>query len=128
MFVTTTDLTIGRGALAHLVSEDGETWREIGNIYESPDLREPECSDYFEFGGRYYLIYSLGGKGHYMYSDMPFSDWNMPDDPIIPCKSVPKAAIWKGRIIFTGFEGNGVYAGTMTFREAWQNPDGSLRF
>lgn len=63
-----------------------------------------------------------------MYSDMPFSDWNVPDDPIIPCKSVPKAAIWKGRIIFTGFEGNGVYAGTMTFREAWQNPDGSLRF
>lgn len=50
MFVTTTDKKIGRGCLAHLVSDDGESWREVGNIYESPDGREPECSDYFEFG------------------------------------------------------------------------------
>ena len=63
MFVTTTDLKAGRGCLAHLVSSDGDDWREVGNIYESPDEREPECSDYFEFGGKYYLIYSLGGRG-----------------------------------------------------------------
>ena len=32
------------------------------------------------------------------------------------------------RIIFTGFSGNGKYAGTMTFREAHQMPDGTLVF
>ncbi|MGI6201971.1 MAG: hypothetical protein ACOYID_01040 [Eubacteriales bacterium] len=128
MFVTTTDLKAGRGCLAHLVSSDGDDWREVGNIYESPDEREPECSDYFEFGGKYYLIYSLGGRGHYQFSDSPFSGWIVPDDPIIPCSSVPKAAVWNGRIIFTGFSGNGKYAGTMTFREAHQMPDGTLRF
>jgi len=128
MFVTTTDKKIGRGCLAHLVSDDGESWREVGNIYESPDGREPECSDYFEFGGKYYLIYSLSGVGHYLYSEEPFSGWVAPADPVIPCGTVPKAAIWRGRIIFAGFRGIGGYAGTMTFKEAWQNPDGTLRF
>lgn len=128
MFVTTSDLTLGRGALAHLRSTDGEHWEELDSIYVSPDDNQPECPDYFAFGGRYYLVFSHHGRAHYRYSDKPFSDWQTPADPIIPCGSVPKAAIWRGRLIFTGFSSMGGYAGTMTFLEAHAGESGELTF
>ncbi len=128
MFLTTTLVSENRGCLAHLVSEDMENFRELEPIYVSPTSDEPECSDYFFFNGKYYLVYSLLGIGRYMYSEKPFSDWQIPENSDIPCKSVPKAAIFNGRIIFSGFDGNGKYAGTLTFTEAFQEKDGSLSF
>ena len=127
MFVTTTDKTVGKGCLVHLISEDGERFREIGNIYTSPDESEPECSDYFERNGVYYLIISHRGIGEYLLSDAPFSGFEKPTDNRIPCSSVPKCAIWNGRILFAGFRGE-QYAGVLTFKEAFQNADGTLSF
>ena len=129
MFVTSTQRKSGRGCLVHLTSRDLDTWtEETDPIYLAPDAAEPECPDYLAFNGYYYLIFSLHGKGHYLYSRKPFTDFIIPDDPIIPCKSVPKAAVFQGRILFAGFDGDGKYAGTLTFKEAFQTPSGLLTF
>ena len=130
MFVTTTLRKANKGCLVHLTSKDGETWEEQGTIYTAADASEPECSDYFCYRGRYYLIFSLGGRAHYLYSDKPFSDWKIPKEQIIPCRNVPKAAIWNDRIIFTGYENHlpGRYAGSMTFMEAAANETGEMYY
>ena len=128
MFVTTSETASGNGALAHLVSEDGDHWREIGSIYVSPDRDQPECSDYFEYRGKYYLIFSHHGRAQYRYSDRPFDGWIIPEQPEIPCSSVPKAGIFGDRIIFAGFRGIDGYAGVMTFMEADTDQNGVMRF
>lgn len=129
MLLTTSLRAEGRGCLAHLVSRDMDTWQEKEEpLYVSPTQDEPECCDYFYKDGWYYLIFSLRSHGQYLYSRKPFSQWQEPADPLIPCKSVPKAAIWRNRIIFTGFDGHGHYAGTMTFTEAAVADSGELRF
>ena len=127
MFLTT---SIGEnGCLAQLVSEDLTEWEECETpIYTHNDSEQPECPDYIEYNGYYYLIYSIGAKAHYMYSKEPFGPWIIPENPIIPCSSVPRGAIWNNKIIFTGFIGKGGYAGTMTFKSAVNNKNGVLIF
>jgi hypothetical protein len=88
----------------------------------------PECPDYFKFNGKYYLIFSLRGRAYYMLSDDPFEGFVMPQDPIIPCESVPKCAEWEGRLIFAGFKKINGYAGTMTFKAAIADEKGILHF
>ncbi|MBR6709269.1 MAG: hypothetical protein IKL84_06280 [Clostridia bacterium] len=133
MFLTTRLLDESRrGCLAHYVSEDLDTWDEVDEpIYVAPGTDQPECPDYFFYGGKYYLIFSLRGRAHYMFSDKPFSDFVMPEDPIIPCSSVPKCAEWQGRLIFAGFRsfrGVGGYAGSITFKAAEADERGLLIF
>lgn len=130
MILTTSLTQNGRGCLAHLISKDMNEWVELENpLYIAPEnAGEPECPDYFYKDGFYYLIYSLGGKGYYQYSRKPFTDWFAAENPIIPCKSVPKAAIWQDRLIFAGFDGQGRYAGTMTFLEAVVQENGELAY
>lgn len=130
MILTTSLREAKRGCLAHLISTDLCQWQELENpLYVAPlDMGEPECPDYFFKDGYYYLICSLHGKGYYQYSKKPFTEWKMPENPMIPCKSVPKAAIWKDRLIFAGFDGKGKYAGTLTFLEAIVQEDGQLKF
>ena len=74
------------------------------------------------------MIFSLKGRAHYMFSDKPFENFVMPDEPIIPCSSVPKCAEWNGRLIFTGFRGIGGYGGSMTFKAAIADENGELLF
>ena len=115
--------------VAHLTSTDLDNWVEKEEpIYVSSDECQPECPDYFKAGDYYYLVFSHYGKGQYLYSKKPLSDWQKPDLTTIPCKSVPKSALWKDKIIFTGFNGEGLYAGTMTFRSAHVGDDGQLVF
>ncbi len=129
MFLTTSLANENKGCLAHYISKDLETWEDYGTplyIHETAD--PPECPDYFFFNGRYYLIFSIKAKAHYMVSDKPFEGFVMPDDPIIPCSSVPKCAEWQGRMIFTGYKSDGGYAGVMTFKAATSNEKGELIF
>ena len=129
MILTTSLTESGRGCLAHLVSDDLFHFTECEEpIYVADDETQPECPDHIYYNGRYYLIFSLNSKAHYMISSRPFNDFRMPADPIIPCHSVPKGAVWDGRILFTGFRRLGGYAGTMTFRWAEANEDGTLSF
>ena len=129
MFLTTSLQKEQKGCLAHLVSKDLSVWQELENpIYISETSDQPECPDYIEYNGYYYLIFSLKGKAHYMFSKNPFNGWIMPENPIIPCSSVPKGAVWDGKIIFTGFKALGPYAGNMTFKKAHNSNDGILVF
>lgn len=129
MFLTTSLVEENKGCIAHYISVDMEKWEEQENpIFVSPNENQPECPDYFKFNGKYYLIFSLCSKAHYMFSNKPFEDFIMPKDPIIPCESVPKGAEWNGRLIFTGFKKIGNYAGTMTFKAARSNQEGKLIF
>ena len=129
MFLTTTLRAQRRGCLAHLTSADGDAWEEAPEpIYISPTEDEPECCDYIQLNGWHYLIFSLRGVGQYLYSRSPFTDWLTPDDPVIPCKTVPKGAVWDDHIIFAGFDGQGHYAGTMTFLRAYVTEDGQLTY
>ena len=129
MFLTTALTETGRGCLAHFVSEDMETWEDIGKpIYISPTADQPECPDYFVYRGRYYLVFSLCGKARYMISDKPFSDFREPENPIIPCESVPKGAEWNGKLVFAGFKRINGYAGSMTFKAATADENGELIF
>lgn len=131
MFVTTRLTQSRRGCLAHLSSADGERWTELEPIYVSPepDQQEPECSDYFSIGDRYYLVFSELHAPQYRYSDQPFTGWKTPNDPIIPCHSVPKAGIWNDRLIFAGFVAPPrSWGGTMTFLEAAPDESGELHY
>ena len=129
MLLTTSLVKENKGCLAHYVSKDMETWEDYGMpIYVSADATQPECPDYFQHNEKYYLIFSLRSKAHYMISDQPFENFVMPKDPIIPCESVPKCAEWKGKLVFTGFKRINGYAGSMTFKEAVAKQSGELVF
>ncbi|MBQ9085577.1 MAG: hypothetical protein IJY47_00145 [Clostridia bacterium] len=129
MFLTTALIKEEKGCLAHYISKDMETWEDFGEpIYISLSTDQPECPDYFQYNGKYYLVFSLKGKAHYMVSDQPFEDFVMPKDPIIPCASVPKCAEWEGRLIFVGFKAIDGYGGSMTFKAATSDENGTLVF
>ena len=129
MLLTTSLVKENRGCLAHYVSADLEKWEEFGApFYISESADEPECPDYFCYNGRYYLIFSLMGRAHFMVSEKPFEDFVMPKDSVIPCGSVPKCADWNGRLIFVGFESVEGYAGYMTFKAARADEKGNLIF
>jgi len=129
MLVTTTYMPEDRGCLAHLTSEDLVNWTELNDpVYISDDPEQPECPDCFKYGDYYYILGSIRGKAHYMYSRTAFKDWIIPDERVIPCSSVPKGAIWKDKVIFTGFNAIGGYGGSMTFTSAYQNDKGELIF
>ncbi len=129
MFLTTRLAREKRGCLAHFVSSDLAQWRDVGTpIYVSDDGTEPECPDYLVYKGRYYLIFSLRGTAHYLISDSPFEGWRKPKNPVIPCASVPKGAIWGDKIVFAGFRPMGGYGGSMTFRSATADENGELVF
>ncbi len=129
MLLTTSLKKENKGCLAHYVSKDMEAWIEQSEpLYVSSNEDHPECPDYFKYKGRYYLIFSLRGTAYYMVSENPFSDFKMPNDPIVPCESVPKCAEWNGKLVFTGFKRINGYAGTMTFKSATADENGTLIF
>ena len=129
MFLTTTLLSENRGCLAHLVSDDLDHWRDVGGpIWLSGDQSQPECPDYIVYNGKHYLISSLHWGARYLVSDQPFGPWKQLTDDPIPCSSVPKGAVWKDKIIFTGFKPLGPYGGVMTFVQATAEMDGRLVF
>lgn len=131
MFLTTALAKEQKGCLAHFVSQDLTEWKEHERpIYVSEDETHPECPDYFRYGDFYYLVFSLHGKAHYRYSRTPFDGWQTPKVPIIPCHNVPKAALWNGKVVFTGYRPlrDGCYAGTMCFVTATADANGELQF
>lgn len=129
MLLTTSLVKENLGCLAHYVSDDLEDWQEMPEpIYTVPNSAQPECPDYFAYGGKYYLIFSLYGRARYMVSDKPFEGFVMPENAEIPCAGVPKGAEWEGRLVFTGFKVISGYAGTMTFKAATAREDGTLVF
>lgn len=117
-----------RGCLAHYSSVDLKEWRD-----EEPFLIEgsevPECPDYFEWNGRYYLIFSNGQVARYRMSKNPLGPWEKPQVDVIdgPAARVLKTAAFKdNRRIGTASIWPFGYAGWSVFRELVQLEDGSL--
>lgn len=129
MFLTTVLVKENLGCLAHYISKDLEEWQEAEkpiHVVENSD--HPECPDYFEFKGKYYLVFSIRGRARYLVSDKPFDGFVSVDDSLIPCAGVPKCALWGDRLVFTGFKPIDGYAGTMTFKAARAEKNGQLIF
>lgn len=122
------------GCLAHLVSSDLKNWEQKDPFIVPGYTDQPECSDYFEWNGWYYLIFSNYGLAKYRYSSSPFGPWITPANETIggPLYRVPKTAEFAGRRIAAGFLATAVngesYAGSVVFYELLQNEDGTLRF
>lgn len=120
------------GCLAHMISDDIENWEQKEPFLIPGYTDQPECSDYFEWNGWYYLIFSNYGTAKYRYSRYPFGPWNCPENEIIDglLYRVPKTADFGGRRIAAGFlcinTAGESYAGNVVFRELKQNPDGTL--
>ncbi len=135
MLITTSLLETGNGCLAHLVSDNADmsNYTDLGPIIEWTDGEQPECPDYFKLGEYYYLVWSIKAKARYIYSKQPFGNngWITPENNIIDCGRVPKAAFcpWNDELVFAGFEIDSPlwYAGRLVLKKATQNPDGTLK-
>jgi hypothetical protein len=93
----------------------------------------PECPDYFEWNGWYYLIFSNAGIAQYRISKNPMGPWTRPEVDVLDAAELrvfKTAAYHKNRRIGCGFLPFGtskkLYAGNAVFREIIQNSDGSL--
>lgn len=125
------------GYLVHLVSDNLKDWKEI----ESPltgQVSTPECSDYFEWNGWYYLLYSTGGDTYYVKSRQPYGPWQYPETQALveSWASVYKTAPFKDNrriaVAYMPCRSNGkdfdgpIWGGNMLLRELTQDKDGNL--
>ncbi|HEY3281344.1 MAG TPA: glycoside hydrolase family 32 protein [Armatimonadota bacterium] len=120
----------GKGLLAHYTSSDLKQWKEEAPFLAGLPL-VPECPDYFEWKGWYYLVFSQAGVAHYRISRSPLGPWTAPEVDVFDGDQI--------RVLKTaGFTGNrrlgaaflpvspDRYAGHAVFRELIQHEDGSL--
>jgi hypothetical protein len=126
------------GCLAHLVSDDLERWDHTEPFIFPGYLGDPECPDYFEWHGWYYLVFSNDGVARYRVSRHPLGPWMRPPVDTFdgPMARVLKTAAFTGdRRVGVAFlptleggkdHGNWLYGGNAVFREIVQHEDGSL--
>lgn len=132
MLVTTSliDQATRGGCLAHLTSSDLLTWSQQAPFIVPGYTDQPECSDYFEWNGWYYLVFSNYATARYRMSRSPFGPWQRPAvDELDACEvQVPKTAVYKGRRFSTGFLARRPrgYAGNAVTHEIVQRADGTL--
>ncbi|MFD2612443.1 glycosyl hydrolase [Paenibacillus gansuensis] len=132
MIITTSILQDGRrdGCLAHLVSNDLRSWSEQDPFLIPGYHDEPECADYFEWNGWYYLLFSNDGLARYRMSRTPFGPWIRPAMDTMDCVQlrVPKTANYgNNRRIAAGFLSEPHrYAGELVIRELVQHENGML--
>ena len=117
------------GCLAHLVSRDLKHWNQLDPFLVPgyPDV--PECPDYFEWHGWYYLVFSNGAVARYRMSRQPFGPWLRPEVDVFdgPKAGVMKTAQFHGdRRLGAAFLPVDSYGGDLVFREIIQHADGTL--
>lgn len=126
------------GCLAHLTSRNLRDW-EMREPFLIPGFTDvPECSDYFEWNGWYYLIFGNWLMTRYRMSRRPFGPWETPASDVFegPMAAVMKTAPYgEGRRIGVAHllsadeqysESGRVWGGNAAFRELVQSPDGTL--
>lgn len=117
-----------RGCLAHYTSADLKQWKETEPfLIEGGEV--PECPDYFEWNGWYYLLFSNGQVARYRMSKNPLGPWQKPRVDVIDggAARVMKTAAFTGnRRIGTASIWPQGYAGWAVFRELVQHQDGTL--
>ena len=124
------------GCLAHFISKNLKDWDLREPFLRIGKYGEPECPDYFEWNGWYYLLYSIdGGTTHYRMSRTPLGPWTAPpqDVPASSFAKVMKTAPWKNNrrlgVAWTpprDENNNWLFGGRAVFREIIQAPDGTL--
>ena len=129
--LVTTSIMDGRarpGCLAHLTSVDLLHWTQHEPFLIPGYPGQPECSDYFEWNGLYYLSFANHLTARYRISKHPFGPWKRPKDDIVvsPNLAVPKMANFNGRCLVSGWLGDGGWGGCAITYELYQRPDGSL--
>lgn len=127
----------GRGCLVHLTSSDLKNWT-VEEPVLSGQKDVPECPDYFEWNGWYYLVYGQGGDTYYVKSRKPYGPWEFPKSQALleQWVNVAKTASFKDdRRIVAGWIpskdqdkdfGDERFGGNVILREAVQLPDGDL--
>lgn len=126
MYITTNYR--GKGCWAHAVSDDLKEWSLLDPVYTHKD-GEPECPDWFEWGGDYYVI-ANHLNGFYKKSKNPLGPWEVPDAPnqlMTGAVNVPKTAPWRGgRRIICGWTRERGFGGSAVFHELVRHNDGTL--
>ncbi len=128
MLVSTMLKEGNRGCLAQYTSKDLKTWDEV-EPFLVQGKEVPECPDYFQWNGWYYLLFSNGQVAHYRMSKQPLGPWERPATDTIDgaAARVMKTAAFTGnRRIGTASIWPKGYAGWAVFRELVQNADGTL--
>lgn len=126
------------GCVAQLVSDDLWNW-QVQDPFLIPGLPgAPECPDYFEWNGWYYLIFSNGLRARYRMSRRPLGPWERPPVDVLdgPWSSVMKTApfhnnrrigvAWLGTRVDDKDTGKRQWGGNAVFRELVQHEDGTL--
>lgn len=132
MLVTTSLVNAGRfaGCLAHLTSPNLTDWVQQAPFIVPGYPDQPECSDYFEWNGWYYLVFSNAAVARYRLSRQPFGPWVRPENDLLDALEVqvPKTAAFGNRRFSTGFLARRPrgYAGNAVTHELFQRPDGTL--
>ncbi|MCC7493568.1 MAG: hypothetical protein IT204_14535 [Fimbriimonadaceae bacterium] len=118
------------GCLAHLSSADLEHWAQHPPFLVPGHGDQPECPDWFAWGGRWYLIHSHHGVARYRLADHPEGPWRRPrvDTFDGPQLRVLKTAAFGARRIGVGWlpDQHGRFGGQMVFRELHAAADGEL--
>jgi beta-fructofuranosidase len=126
------------GCLAHLSSPDLRHWETLEPLLIPGLPGEPECPDWFEWNGWYYLVFSHAGVAHYRMSHDPLGPWLRPrvDTLDSPAARVMKTAAfgsqrrigaaWIGAREGSREDGAWQFGGNVLLREIRQRADGSL--
>lgn len=127
----------GRGVLVHLTSKDLKKW-EVHDPLLSGQMYDPECPDYFQWNGWYYLIYGQAGDTYYVKSKSAYGPWEYPRSQALVGQwlNVGKTAgFLGGRRILAGWipskkedkdDGDERFGGNVVLRELTQLPNGDL--
>jgi hypothetical protein len=129
LLVSTTLRADKRACLAQYISKDLKTWAETEPFLIEEQKEVPECPDYFEWNGWYYLIFSYGQVARYRMSREPLGPWTKPKVEILDggaARVIKTAAFTGNRRIGTASIWPRGYAGWAVFRELVQNADGTL--
>lgn len=125
------------GAMVHLTSKDLKKW-DVQKPILTGQGSVPECPDYFEWNGWYYLVYGDNGNTFYVKSKSPYGPWQQPQFQALNedwMNVVKTAAFTNNRRIAAGWipsrsdnkdDNWEVFGGNAAFREVIQTKDGDL--
>ena len=120
-----------------MTSSDLTNWTVEGTVLDGLNA-VPECPDYFEWNGWYYLVFGQGLDTYYVKSRSAYGPWEWPETQALKEQwvNVAKTATFgDGRRIVAGWiasrsdghdSGHAVFAGSVVLREAYQLPNGDL--
>ena len=125
------------GCLVRITSADLKKW-DVGSPVLTGQNSVPECPDYFQWNGWYYLVYSNHSDTYYVKSKSPYGPWQYPRYQALKeeMANVAKtaefahnrriAAAWIPSRQDNKDNGREIFGGSAVFREVVQAEDGTL--